>query len=125
GQSDTVGPSQIVVVEARPDAAEVVADEALVHTTAQLLTERQHALEVLARSRLVFCIGIFDAASPRRTQVPEVVDALRSARVPELRTAITDLLGTNVRVLDERIEELDRKSTRLNSSHVKTSYAVF
>src|SRR5690606_39702927 len=29
------------------------------------------------------------------------------------------------RVLREEIEEEDRKSTRLNSSHVKISYAVF
>src|SRR5690625_6288239 len=27
--------------------------------------------------------------------------------------------------IDKRINELDRKSTRLNSSHVATSYAVF
>src|SRR5690606_41790290 len=35
------------------------------------------------------------------------------------------LAGAGRRRIDPRIEQQDRKSTRLNSSHVKISYAVF
>src|SRR5690606_39535798 len=33
--------------------------------------------------------------------------------------------GLKVRTYDQSLAQLDRKSTRLNSSHVKISYAVF
>src|SRR5699024_12109224 len=51
-------------------------------------------------------------------------------------TFLTSLIGINEigsqmnilfdgRIVDERKSKIDRKSTRLNSSHVSTSYAVF
>src|SRR5690606_42075747 len=42
------------------------------------------------------------------------------------RTAISNRMTNRCAVCEgERSWEIDRKSTRLNSSHVKTSYAVF
>src|SRR5699024_11552757 len=38
---------------------------------------------------------------------------------------ITDKLGYSIDNYKDYIQELDRKSTRLNSSHVSISYAVF
>src|SRR5690606_40902903 len=56
-------------------------------------------------------------ASPTR---PEVSDDGRSVRAPpEIRRSARGVCG-----LSEHAR-IDRKSTRLNSSHVKTSYAVF
>src|SRR5207302_10915555 len=40
---------------------------------------------------------------------------------PDVRVKLVDEAGQLVK----RVEQLDRKSTRLNSSHVKISYAVF
>src|SRR5690349_25122209 len=59
-------------------------------------------------------------------QVPEVVGGDR--RVVGPRRLGADLVGDRERVLAgdlRRLEQRDRKSTRLNSSHVEISYAVF
>src|SRR5690625_6874194 len=50
-------------------------------------------------------------------------DAVQADREPEISTA-TSLLATRVALLAQRSAE-DRKSTRLNSSHVAIAYAVF
>src|SRR3712207_7859962 len=50
--------------------------------------------------------------------VPSVVDE-QARLVPPLGRALRDQLGRQV------VVELDRKSTRLNSSHANISYAVF
>src|SRR3712207_7765006 len=42
----------------------------------------------------------------------------------DLRNGIWSELGTN-KVIDKHRRNLDRKSTRLNSSHANISYAVF
>src|SRR3712207_9221169 len=42
-----------------------------------------------------------------------------------MRTRVAVLHGVNLDVLERRPPELDRKSTRLNSSHANISYAVF
>src|SRR5690606_40395680 len=45
---------------------------------------------------------------------------------PPQSQALADRLGPEAPAADQsRVEYLDRKSTRLNSSHVKISYAVF
>src|SRR5256885_5464483 len=51
----------------------------------------------------------------------QIVDALTDSSV---RTdwAILDSMSTNVKI---EVDERDRKSTRLNSSHLVISYAVF
>src|SRR5437870_7333261 len=36
-----------------------------------------------------------------------------------------ELIGRHAGGIDRGLQEIDRKSTRLNSSHVATSYAVF
>src|SRR5690606_39458091 len=46
-------------------------------------------------------------------------------RVVETATDLVDARYGALGVLDESGTRLDRKSTRLNSSHVKISYAVF
>src|SRR5690606_39917005 len=49
-----------------------------------------------------------------------------SAGLGQGAPVLADLLGAEaVHVSLAVLDELDRKSTRLNSSHVKTSYAVF
>src|SRR5690606_41940980 len=58
----------------------------------------------------------------------ESVDALVAARLEAMETFLADYPhGRRVgRYVDAALPELpDRKSTRLNSSHVKISYAVF
>src|SRR5436309_7649750 len=61
---------------------------------------------------------------PRSTLFPYTT--LFRSRVPAdvLACAQAYVAGINARI-DEVIADADRKSTRLNSSHVKISYAVF
>src|SRR5690606_41736961 len=64
-------------------------------------------------------------------QLSPECDRLRGMTAPDIRLVVADLDGT---LLDEHkqmpdgtldLDVGDRKSTRLNSSHVKISYAVF
>src|SRR5690606_39691409 len=60
----------------------------------------------------------------------ETPDALRmapehGAEAEAWNTILDDRQRQHEHVLDEQLEAADRKSTRLNSSHVKISYAVF
>src|SRR5436309_2937944 len=73
------------------------------------LEAREHSLEVF---------GILEVVVDDRRRVRVVDDELfeEGIRVPALR--VDD-------VVDQPAEERDRKSTRLNSSHAKISYAVF
>src|SRR5690606_40452860 len=59
-------------------------------------------------------------ADTRRTEKHDVLSALDEAE----RRERFDLLPLQRR-LEAEVEVRDRKSTRLNSSHVKISYAVF
>src|SRR5699024_10494587 len=56
-----------------------------------------------------------------------ILDSLKEVHDPEIPVNIVDLgLVYEVRVEDDgAVEVEDRKSTRLNSSHVSISYAVF
>src|SRR5437868_10419100 len=59
-------------------------------------------------------------------QLADGVDVLRSASIPD-DVSVTVLIP-NEKGLENALalrEKLDRKSTRLNSSHVSISYAVF
>src|SRR5690606_41226406 len=42
-----------------------------------------------------------------------------------LKLGVLEILQIQDRLQDQRLQLIDRKSTRLNSSHVKISYAVF
>src|SRR5690606_41211025 len=53
----------------------------------------------------------------------ELLDGLTPEAQQEL--LLEQLLAQLAHVLDTTPERIDRKSTRLNSSHVKISYAVF
>src|SRR5690349_23072116 len=63
-------------------------------------------------------LGDVDAVAPVRGAVGDLVQE---------HDAVPPLLHGDVRVREPRqlVRELDRKSTRLNSSHVEISYAVF
>src|SRR3712207_7172751 len=43
----------------------------------------------------------------------------------QLRVDTSQIVGTGARANEDSISTLDRKSTRLNSSHANISYAVF
>src|SRR5690606_20926412 len=59
--------------------------------------------------------------------IPDIVEAFHEALLAERGIVVADV--TTAEPLDEtmqaEVRERDRKSTRLNSSHVKISYAVF
>src|SRR5690606_39385473 len=67
--------------------------------------------------------------------VPEILDVLRAAlgEPPGLQRTealwnwkhVDNPFGPSIVLVAESGGRIDRKSTRLNSSHVKTSYAVF
>src|SRR5690606_41955716 len=65
--------------------------------------------------------GIVDGVRPER--VPAGLGVLLAHRDPDVGRQDVGAGGGLGRVA--RHEDLDRKSTRLNSSHVKISYAVF
>src|SRR3712207_8178220 len=50
---------------------------------------------------------------------------LRREPSPELAAVLRRRTGGNPLFLEELVRHLDRKSTRLNSSHANISYAVF
>src|SRR3712207_8003027 len=62
-------------------------------------------------------------ALPRLRQV-ELVDHDQPRLLLQPR-AVGDQLGPDRLEVDQRVAPLDRKSTRLNSSHANISYAVF
>src|SRR5690349_23752009 len=59
---------------------------------------------------------------PRSTLFPYTT-LFRSGRMNEFYSACKGVWGENNRLIEEN--RIDRKSTRLNSSHVEISYAVF
>src|SRR5690606_35824399 len=59
------------------------------------------------------------AAAERHRDVAEFVDQCRNSKVAEAEMATMEKKGIDTGF------KADRKSTRLNSSHVKISYAVF
>src|SRR5690606_40781909 len=59
-------------------------------------------------------IGTFVPSDPKTQDIAELVGSMDLARIGEYGAES-----------DPRAYRLDRKSTRLNSSHVKISYAVF
>src|SRR6266511_934366 len=69
------------------------------------------------RERLAETRGALDAE--RKALEGSLDTALQAAEATAKREALENFLG------ELRVEQRDRKSTRLNSSHVKISYAVF
>src|ERR1039457_5723209 len=73
------------------------------------------------------------AGNRSRLIITPLVDALKKHRVAEAKaTEIAKTVGDNLATMDEAAEKkgvlkvkTDRKSTRLNSSHLVISYAVF
>src|SRR5690606_40644124 len=61
---------------------------------------------------------------PLRVLVGLLVERL-TVRPPERRVLVPDLVGRREPLALLPVRAQDRKSTRLNSSHVKISYAVF
>src|SRR3712207_7135755 len=69
----------------------------------------------LFRSTLLEALGDDRAATVLPHLVPAVVVSTREDKLPPMRPFLRALAGA----------DLDRKSTRLNSSHANISYAVF
>src|SRR5690606_39806382 len=61
----------------------------------------------------------------RPPSMTRAVNALAEMGLVEKGEHATDRRQVVVRLTDAGVREVDRKSTRLNSSHVKISYAVF
>src|SRR5690606_9295428 len=103
--------------------------------------EKDHAGQVV--EQLVRPTGLVDPeviVRPASTQVDDVLSEIRAVTTEGWRVLVTTLTkrmaedltdflsehGVRVRYLHSDIDTVeDRKSTRLNSSHVKISYAVF
>src|SRR5690606_27526348 len=84
-----------------------------------------HAFEIMIAGLLALAVVFL--AEHEHDDVGVLLDRAGLAQVAELRPlvlAALDLAG-KLRESDDRDRKLDRKSTRLNSSHVKISYAVF
>src|SRR5690606_41221278 len=61
-------------------------------------------------------------------ELPQTADDYKIAKYAygkDYHFVIKDKLKTFLEALKEEVGDVDRKSTRLNSSHVKISYAVF
>src|SRR5690606_3592878 len=82
---------------------------------------RSRELGKALEQRFLATEGVVDVDTSVESDAPRevvVVDRVRAARLGVPQSAIADALSAAV-------AGLDRKSTRLNSSHVKISYAVF
>src|SRR5690606_39331497 len=79
-----------------------------------------------SQERLTAAFNVADALNPRATAIPvtRVEGITRAVVVPGGFQSILRGQGILIHLDGLRADE-DRKSTRLNSSHVKTSYAVF
>src|SRR5439155_26652576 len=90
-----------------------------VTATTEIYTLSLHdALPILIATKFGFKIG------PKDEQIgldsrPEHIKEVADASLKRLRTDVIDLY------YQHRVDPKDRKSTRLNSSHVAISYAVF
>src|SRR5207253_5178919 len=103
-------------------AATIQGAEVRAGTPAYMAPEQLAGREVSARSD-IYSLGLilYEILTGKR--------AFEASTLPELiklreQGTITNP-STLVRDLDPLIERVDRKSTRLNSSHVAISYAVF
>src|SRR5690606_17555765 len=113
-------------------------------TVGDLVAEDYRLGSVFKRYGIDFCCGgnhtLSEACNSRGVDLNEVVTAMAetvSGTVPhaqdDARTWPVDFLADYITHVHHRyvrqqvpiLTQLDRKSTRLNSSHVKTSYAVF
>src|SRR5690606_41781804 len=95
----------------------------------------RHSFPTRRSSDLVFDHGVEENRSPAspmrsgRGAVEILTRKRRGLEVAEAGVGIARVEGVGVAVDDERLQhrhgdrEVDRKSTRLNSSHVKISYA--
>src|SRR3712207_7190999 len=77
------------------------------------------------RSTLFPYATLFRSAPALRDRDLIVFDQRGTGRSDPLRCRTLDRPGSTVAVVGACASELDRKSTRLNSSHANISYAVF
>src|SRR5690349_23725815 len=73
----------------------------------------------------IYCICSIFARPPRSTLFPYTTLFRSRMDQAQCRERLGRLISDESRALQELSELLDRKSTRLNSSHVEISYAVF
>src|SRR5437870_8168089 len=97
----------------------------------RIITERDIVRRVMAENKGPFKVTVGSVmSSPLVTINPEssVKDAITLMRSKQIRRLpVVDELGQIVGIvtLKSVVDNIDRKSTRLNSSHVAISYAVF
>src|SRR5690606_39824788 len=84
-----------------------------------------HKVAVMGPRQLAGVMSIVarQAAESRGEEFDEDADAQRTAELVSMMEETEQALYSTGRVRDDGL--IDRKSTRLNSSHVKISYAVF
>src|SRR5436305_3213664 len=90
--------------------------------------EREQQLrQALEEARSTLAHPELDEATLTAALGEETTRILRSAReaAADMRTKAEERVARMVQEADEQGARLDRKSTRLNSSHVRISYAVF
>src|SRR5207253_8573492 len=71
------------------------------------------------------CVLLMVTTRSYMVSPPDAVAALPSAEAVVGTIGQIEVHGIASRVIVEMVEDQDRKSTRLNSSHVAISYAVF
>src|SRR5690606_40981400 len=80
------------------------------------------------------CLSVLPHCQPPAAQAPNVIAEISKSLLPNFRYSIDIFFSFDIYVrflcakdknISEKMNSQDRKSTRLNSSHVKISYAVF
>src|SRR6266508_6247676 len=69
--------------------------------------------------------AVVERGGNRQPQHPARIGGIDHAVVPQARAGVVRMPFALVLLPQRRLERRDRKSTRLNSSHVAISYAVF
>src|SRR5690606_23470687 len=115
---DALGYGECSLVSAVPDAWGDV-------QTARDLARRSEECRLRVATKYPQLVGRFlEQAGASSVRVVSADGALESAPTVGYADFIADITSTGTTLRENRLRP-DRKSTRLNSSHVKNSYAVF
>src|SRR5437660_7350013 len=74
---------------------------------------------------LLFFFFLMIRRPPRSTLFPYTTLFRSTVKSPDVEVDVVEVEVVDVEVVEVEVEAEDRKSTRLNSSHVAISYAVF
>src|SRR3712207_7060862 len=95
------------------------------HQRRAILRARELGLRVVAVDRNPDAPGLAEADAPEIVDFADVARVVAVARRHAVDGVLTVSADRAVPVVAHVADELDRKSTRLNSSHANISYAVF